>query len=62
MYSLHREISAENGIGARLHIAFQNLELPELFAWTVLLAVIGLLIDTLIRTINTTTTYNHAQG
>ena len=55
-------LSAENGIGARLHIAFQNLELPELFAWTVLLAVIGLIIDTLIRTINTTTTYNHAQG
>ncbi len=44
-------LSAENGIGARLHIAFQNLELPELFAWTVLLAAIGLGLDTLVRTI-----------
>ena len=44
-------LSSENGIGARLHIAFQNLELPELFAWTVLLAAIGLAIDTLVRTI-----------
>ncbi len=52
-------LSAENGIGARLHIAFQNLELPELFAWTVLLAVIGLGIDTLIRT---TTTHHYAKG
>ena len=54
-------LSAENGIGARLHIAFQNLELPELFAWTVLLAVIGLGIDTLIRT-TTTTAHHYAKG
>lgn len=42
-------LSAENGIGARLHIAFQNLELPELFAWTAVLAIIGLGIDSLLH-------------
>ena len=58
-------LSAENGIGARLHIAFQNLELPELFAWTIILAALGLGLETLIRTINTssiTQAHNYAQG
>ena len=58
-------LSAENGIGARLHIAFQNLELPELFAWTLILAAIGLGLDTLIRTFNTPSipqAHHYAQG
>lgn len=37
---------AQDGIGAQIYLCYRNLELPSLFAWTVLIACLGVAIDT----------------
>ncbi|WP_031513857.1 ABC transporter permease [Desulfofalx alkaliphila] len=45
-------LSAHRGIGAGMHTARTNLETPEVFAWTLLLVVLGLLTDRGLQAIN----------
>jgi len=40
---------ARNGIGARIQLAFQRLDMPGLFAWTFIIALLGMLLDVLLR-------------
>lgn len=39
--------SAENGIGARIQQSYQRIDMPSLFAWTLVIALIGLAIDSI---------------
>ena len=38
-------ISSSSGIGAQVYWAYRKLEIPELFAWTLLLIMIGVSVD-----------------
>ncbi|MCQ2403296.1 MAG: ABC transporter permease subunit [Lentisphaeria bacterium] len=45
---------AQDGIGAQIYLCYRNLELPDLFAWTILIACLGVAIDTfLVRRLRT---------
>lgn len=37
---------APNGIGARIFHCYRNLNLPELFAWTLVIAILGITLET----------------
>lgn len=37
---------AQNGIGARIFNNYRNLNLPELFAWTIVIAILGITLET----------------
>ncbi|MBO7742301.1 MAG: ABC transporter permease subunit [Victivallales bacterium] len=38
-------LGAEDGIGGRIYQAYRNLQLPELYAWTLIIALIGLSVE-----------------
>ncbi|MBO7742128.1 MAG: ABC transporter permease subunit, partial [Victivallales bacterium] len=38
-------LGAEDGIGGRIYQAYRNLQLPQLYAWTLLIAMIGLTVE-----------------